>query len=413
MLRKISVLGLGAILYSATISPLNAQLDLKRLSEEHQMFLLRDHLSGRSGTSGFYKGQVECAFNDARACQLTFDRLLAVYPRSSFAKEIHHILAYTALRQGQYARALREMDALLALDPQDSDAIGTRPFVKALTEFPDQAIEPRSADRIAVQMDGGKLPLWINGKRASYFFDTGANLSTMSASEAGRLGMEVREVRGSSFDVNGATVRFRIALARSLSIGGVVLNNVAFLVAGDDQHPFVDMEPGQRGLIGLPVLIALGSISWNPQGAFLVDRTTKLANMRASNLFFDDLMLITEAAFEHQELPFVVDTGAESTELWPKFSKVASKLISKSGSHESHSVTGVGGKREFDAITIPKVVLTLRGQPVALQPAHVLQTQQRSVGQWFFGNLGIDLLGKPRSVQIDFRTMTLRLSGKQ
>jgi hypothetical protein len=131
--------------------------------------------------------------------------------------------------------------------------------------------------------------------------------------------------------------------------------------------------------------------------------------MAAANLCFDDLSLIVEASFEQHELPFVLDTGATTTDLWPKFARVAGNLIRKSGTRESHTVTGMGGSRKFDATSIPKVILRLGGRSVTLQPAHVLETQQKAQTRWFYGNLGIDLLGQAQDVAIDFRTMTLEL----
>jgi hypothetical protein len=392
---------------------LDEQSELKRLSDIHQMFLLRDAVSGHPQTSDFYSGEVACAFNDTAACEEKFKRILATEPKSPAAKRIHHILAYAALREGRYARALREMDALLALDPQDGDAKDTRPFVEGLSHFPDQAVEVSSATRATIQMGDGKLPLLINGEKASYFIDTGANLSTLSQSEVLRLGMEMHDVKskGGSTDVNGSRVLFRIALAKTLSVGGIVLNNVAFLVTSNQQPPFADMEPGERGLIGLPVLLALKSVKWSREGTFEADRSPKPENITAANLCFDDLMLITAATFKQHQLPFVLDTGAVTTDLWPKFAGVAGELIRKSGSHEARAVTGMGGEQTFEAISIPKVILRVGGESVVLQPAHVLQVQQRSIGEWFYGNLGIDLLGQAKTVSFDFRTMRLSLYG--
>ncbi len=313
------------------------------------------------------------------------------------------------------------MDALLAINLRGNDAESvaqevndardTRPFVEALSHFADQAVRESSASTATVRLDDGNIPLLINGKKASYFFDTGANLSTVSESEAQRLGMEIRDVKatGGSTDINGNRVLFRVALARSLAVGGIVLNNVAFLVSSNESEPFASMEPGRRGLVGLPVLMALGSIQWSREGTLSADRSPRTGDVAAANLCFDDLMLITAASFEQHELPFVLDTGAVTTDLWPKFAGVAGDLIRKSGSRESHAVTGMGGEQKFEATSIPKVILQLGGQPVVLQSAHVLQTQQKSISQWFYGNLGIDLLEQVGAFSMDFRTMTLSL----
>jgi len=404
-------LALVVLLFFTALSVLAEQSALSRQSDAHQMFLLRDEVRRHPGSPDFYQGEVACAFNDTASCEERFKNVIAAEPNSIRAQQAHHILASASFRKGRYGRALRELDALLAIDPKDGDAKDTRPFFEALSQFPDQTIQESGPTKATVQMDGGKLPLLINGKKASYFFDTGANLSTLSESEALRFGMEIKDVNsaGGSTDINGNSVVFRVALAKSVALGGIVLNNVAFLIASNEQQPFADMEPGERGLIGLPVLLAFRSIKWSREGAFEVDRSLRRANQTAANLYFDDLFLITEASFEKQELPFVLDTGAETTDLWPKFAGVAADLIRKSGQHESHSVIGMGGGQKFEATSIPKVMLQLGGKSVTLQPAHVLESQQKTIAKWFYGNLGIDLLGQAQDIAIDFRTMTLEL----
>jgi tetratricopeptide (TPR) repeat protein len=261
-------LAFAFLFLAPTICVLAELSELSKQSDAHQMFLLRDEVNRHPGTTDFYSGEVACAFNDTATCEERFKKVVATQPNSIAAKKVHHVLAYAAFREGRYGRALREIDALLAIDPKDDDANDTRPFFEALSHFPDQAVQEGRIRKAAVQMDDGKLPLLINERKASYFFDTGANLSTLSESEVLRLGMEIKDVNasGGSGDINGNRVAFRVALSKSFSLGGIVLNNVAFLVASNEQQPFVDMEPGQRGLIGLPVLRAFGSIKVESRG---------------------------------------------------------------------------------------------------------------------------------------------------
>jgi predicted aspartyl protease len=250
------------------------------------MFLLRDALSRYRSSTEFYAAEVACAFNDVALCEEKFKSVLADQPKPSDAKQIHDILANVAMREGRYKRCLQEIDALLAVAPSDMDATTTRPFIEVLSRSPDQAVRDAGNGKANLHMEDGKLPLLINGKKASYFFDTGANLSTVSESEAARFAMDVQEAKGGvSGDVHGRMVSYRIAVAKSLSLGSIELRNVAFLVSSDEQQPFVDMAPGQRGLIGMPVLLALGSITWTREGTFEADRSPAAANPRAPNLF--------------------------------------------------------------------------------------------------------------------------------
>ena len=76
-----------------------------------------------------------------QTCEEKFGQVLAAGPQSPAARHIHDILTAVALRQGHYARALQEINALLALDPNDSDAKGSLPLLEALSHFPDQAVQ--------------------------------------------------------------------------------------------------------------------------------------------------------------------------------------------------------------------------------------------------------------------------------
>ena len=406
---RFNVIGLSLLVFSLTLSALDDESELKKQSDTHQMFLLRNALNEHPRSSDFYAGEVACAFDDTQTCEKEFKKVLAAEPKSTAAKQVHHILAYAAMREGRYGRSLHEMDALLAIDPNDSDAKDTRPFIEALSRFPDQAVQWTGTNKATVQMDDGRLPLLINGKKASYFIDTGANLSTLSESDALLFGMEIYDVKSTGADINGSRVLFRIALAKSLAVGRIELSNVAFLVAAKDAQPFVDMGPGQRGLVGLPVLLALGSVTWNREGAFKADLSPLRGNLSVANICFDDLNLITEARFEGHAYPFVLDTGAVTSDLWPKFTGIARDLIRKSSTHESHTVTGVGGVQKFESTSITKVVLELGGKAVVLQPAHIVETQQGTTSKWFYGNLGVDLLRQAETVTINFRAMTLEL----
>jgi hypothetical protein len=250
----------------------------------------------------------------------------------------------------------------LAADPNDQDAKDTRPLLEVLSHFPDQAVPENGISKATAQLDDLNLPLLINGRKASYFFDTGANLSVLTESEALRLGMEIKEVKSTASDINGNKFSIRLAVARSLSLGGVE-----------------------------------------------VDRTPRPANITAANLFFDDLLLIAEASFQRNKLPFTFDTGATTTDLWPKFADVAGELARKFGTRKTHTVTGFGGSEKYEVTSLPQVILGLGGRSVILRPAHILPTQQREQRKWFYGNLGEDLLGQTQYVSIDFRTMTLEL----
>src|SRR6516165_9724145 len=110
---RVGVVGLSVLLFCPTLSAVDNQAELKRRSDAHQMFLLRDALGGHLRSFHFYAGEIACAVNDTASCEEKFGQVLAVEPNSPAAKQIHHILGAVALRQGRYGSALQEISALL------------------------------------------------------------------------------------------------------------------------------------------------------------------------------------------------------------------------------------------------------------------------------------------------------------
>ena len=160
------------------------------LYDARRWFELREVVA-KGGASRFYQGAVACAFNDLHQCEKKLKSVIKSQPRSDEAFHAHEILASAYLREGKYRRALAHVDALLALQPEDSDAQNTRPLLATLSEFPDQQMTKRASTTLKLEENG--LPLSIHGERATYWFDTGANLSILSESEAKRFGLPVRQ----------------------------------------------------------------------------------------------------------------------------------------------------------------------------------------------------------------------------
>ena len=240
--------------------------------ENHQWFELRDAAARVAAVPPFYRAAIACAFHDASRCESTVQTALATGPTTTQAYELHELLSQFYFRAGRYRRALVEVDAMLAIRPGASDVLNARPLLAVLSREEDQETVSRAPSVLAVHVshENFPVPISINGKAAQYFFDTGANLSAMSASEAKRLGMRVDDVSTRVSNTPGEAVGVRVATATELVVGRVHLKHVAFLVFRDDEEPFAQLPPMRRGAIGLPVLLALGSLSWGADNRFRI-----------------------------------------------------------------------------------------------------------------------------------------------
>lgn len=381
---------------------------LKSLYDTHQWFKLRDAVQAARAPA-FYRGAVAYAFNDFTHAQKHLQDVITSAPRSEQASEARGLLIYVYQRAGRYRQAMSQIEELLAAEPDNASLKSARSFFAELSQYPEQSVTERKYSSIRYRRVDGNVfvPLSVDGKSADYILDTGANFSTISESEARRLGLTTHESAVQGTVATGAHVAFRTAVAGQLTVGNVRLRHVVFLVAGDDQQPFVDLPAGERGVLGLPVLLALQTMRWSAEGTFESGFRSARSGVRTSNLCFEGADVVTETGFRQSTLNLHLDTGASETVLFPKFAEEFAGVVRESGKKDSRRVTGVGDSVDVDAVSLPLLTLRVGGFDTTLRPAQVLLKDVGS--RWLHGRLGLDLLGQARVVTIDFRSMTLAL----
>jgi len=405
-LRKLSaVASCWAILSSSCFGAKKDDTNLKSLYDSHRWFELRDTVR-KGGASPFYQGAVACAFNHVRPCEKKFRDVFNSAPKSDDAVKAHRILASAYLIHGEYRKALAQVDAILVLKPTDADALGDRPVLAALADAPDQQIAGRHT---SLQLQDGGLPFSINGVHATYWFDTGAELSVLTESEAKRFGLRVRPESVQVGDVSGTQVNTQIAVADELSIGSIRLKHVAFLVLPDNQPPFNEQNPGSRGLIGVPVLLAFKTFVWGDDKSFEIRIESSQKSAPHAALCFDGNHPVVQVAYDNRPLAFTLDTGATNTDLYPPFASAFPELIRLATKTDAYKIEGVGGAKYMEATILESLKFSIGGFPTTLKSVGVLLKPTTNASRFFEGNLGIDLLQQAHKTTFDFGKMTLTL----
>jgi hypothetical protein len=410
-MRTIIVLSVLLLAVSCGFAASGAAPEFAALYEAHHWFALRDALQA-GDTPVFYRAAVEAVFNQSEAAERDLGAVIAAAPHGRDVYEAHTLLAGMYLRTGQYREALAQTEALLVETPDAADVKNILPLIRVLSGTPDQSVIWEQTSTVPIQILDGSLLLAVstNGRAAHYALDTDSAVSLVSESEANRLGFTVREVATSIDGMSGKGMKPRVAVANTLTVGNVRLANVAFYVLPDTQPPFDGMPEGTRGILGIPVILALQTVRWRAKAqtlecAFPLKRT----DIRQANLAFDGGSPVVQVNFQQEALEFSFDTGAQRTDLYPAFAKKFADLVKATGKKESHTLTGIDGSASFDSVVLPSVTLQAGGRDVVLKPAHVLLVEHNSASQWYFGNLGVDLLNQASSVTMDFHSMTLTL----
>ncbi len=385
--------------------------ELKALYEAHQWFELRDAIQA-TRASAFYLGVVASAFNDIKQAEKYLQAVIKSAPQSEEASDARALLTYVYMRAGRYRKAFSEVEKVLAVKPDDPGLKNAHALFGALSQNPEQSVLERHSSRIRFSMKGGNLfiPVEVNGKSANYIVDTGANFSLIGEAEAKRLGLIIHESGGAKMaDSAGTNVDVRIAVADHLTVGSIRLRNVIFFVARDDQQPFIDLPSGERGVLGMPVFLAVQTLRWKKEGTFEVGFAPGSRNSPISNICFEGANLIIEGEFRQSKINVFLDTGATRTRVLPLFAKEFPRFIEEFGRKSSDRVTGVGNSIEVDAITLPELTFRIRGFDAVLRTVQVLLKDTTLDSRLWHVWGGIDLLNQARVVTLDFGSMTLAL----
>ena len=383
------------------------EASLQRLVDAHDWFGLRSAMPRRD-TAAFYRGVAAAAFQDLPAAERYLRAAIASGLDRERLYSAHHTLAEIYLRNGLYAKSVAEGRATWESRPPSASE---KSLLALMVNLADQTVARRQAASVRYSTwEGGEIaaPVIINGKQASYALDSDSNLQVICDSEAKRLGLE--EVKGdlAILGVTGtAAPGARMAVARSFVIGNTELRNVAFVVLRDDQEPFAGLSGDSRGVIGLPVLLAVGTFRWNREKRLDIGFPSPRRAANGVELGFDGSDPIAAVEIEGHPFSVLLDTGNEKSAGWARLGQEFPELL-RNAKKGTEDLLGYSGLGSIEAMIVPELrwkigtfAVTERDTPVFLQ---TIPTAGR-----YYGRLGIDLLQLAREVTLDFRAMRLTL----
>ncbi len=378
----------------------------KELYDTHQWFALRD-LTRSTDTVSLYRGAVAYASGDLEMAERELRR--ASRGGSDDAVEARGLLISVAQTRGEYRKALAIIREIQAMRPGERDLDNGAAFFGALQSYPKQRVTRRRRALVRYSLREGNLflPVSVNGRDASYIFDTGANFSVISESEAKRLGLSVSSAPGMhGSDAIGSKVEMRVAVANRVSIGGFEIRNVVFLVAADERQPFVDLPAESRGVLGFPVALAFETMRWTAGGEFEIGFKARRSAKVDGNLCFDGANPIVRGEYRGKPVNIFLDTGSTKTRLMPGLAKAFPEVLKGTKSVAS-TMRGVGGSAPVDVRMIPNFTVRIGGGDAGLDEVELLAEAPGGPPRFHIW-AGLDLF-QGRNVVLDFRSMRLGL----
>ena len=390
--------------------------ELHRLHEKNLMFQLRETLQQpgwNDSETRFYRAVVEARFGHEAAAIEQLRKFVAAGPNQDLERRAYEELGSALTRIGRYGEAARAWAEALRLiprgDPDRADTENTRALYESLGNVPPQTIQfdPEVQIEATHSVVGDwDVPVEVNGRRGEWIFDTGANQSTLTESEAARMGLSIRDA---SVYVQGSTEKknaLRLAVAPELRFGGARISNVVFLVLSDEALYIKPLKYQIRGILGIPVLRALGSVGISAAGMVRMD-TKMTAKPGEPNMFFDGLSPIVEARHAGQRLAMLLDTGANKSTAYPSLRASLSPGELSALKIKQDTSGGAGGITQRTINLIPALGLEILDRTAALTNLALLLKQPTGDGSNRDGVLGMDaLMG---GFTLDFRSMQFRL----
>jgi clan AA aspartic protease (TIGR02281 family) len=376
--------------------------DLEELYRSRQWFELRPLV--REDSSALIRGAVADAFNDPALAERLLRGVIRSEPRPANADDAYALLSQAYIRSGQYERFVANFTEWAAAFPDSETLQQERGSLERFADRPNQINPDRRHVVLRHDDDSFSLPVVINGITSDFLFDTGAAHSVLTERRAKALGLTMAERTSVATGASGMTTNFRTAVAREVAIGEMRFSKVSFAVLTGGE--FADAD---AGIVGMPILVALGAVRWSRDGTVEVGSTSPRGRQGDANLAFDRGRLLLRTRILERNVMMTLDTGATTTDLNANFADVLPEVAAL-GKEGTHSIIGAGGTRTFDSLEIPEVVFAIGLVHVGLRPAHLTRQRIAGIGgDCCVGNAGHDLLVQKDSFTIDFGTMTLEL----
>jgi hypothetical protein len=420
------LLCLGVLASSASYAPAQSgRADeisrMKQLYDRKQYFELRDAVANYHGKADarllFFRGAVANKFNKSQL-SINYIKKYLRLAKEGVDKHLlidcYDMLADNYKKIYQYRQAAAAYQTILARFKSELKSEDARDYENsfklwsALKGVPRQSVSFNGASLIQTSRDPADLtqvPLKINGQQVSLVLDTGANISTISATYARKLGLKIINT---AIDVGASTgekSKAKLGVAEEVKIGKATARNVVFLIF-DDQAMYISQLSLQlNGYIGFPLLKALREIIFSRDGTLSIPARPDKDGIQ--NMCLEGLSPLIEGEFEGQRLIFSLDTGANTSDLYPLFYRAHEEEIKAKYPAQTSNRSGVGSTTMVPAYFAKNMMIRFAGKDATFPQIAILTGYTTDDSHYLYGNLGQDLVGQFEKMTLNFESMSL------
>jgi predicted aspartyl protease len=260
-----------------------------------------------------------------------------------------------------------------------------------------------------------QIPITSGTYTGSWIVDSGASLSVVSRSVAAKLGIELSTGRETAQGAGDLSVPVRTAVIPEIHLGTARLRNVAVLVVEDKKLSFPKFNYRIEGCLGIPVLAALGRVTFHHDGRINFSPVAKTSAEEAHlhhNFFLEKFTPVIMADFGHRRELFTLDTGAMGTVLSGEFYEENIGIANET-QLVSLELSGAGGTLSVPAYEVLSLVIKFGNSCARVRDLDVLAGITGAPGRLdeFYGEIGESALNSFSSFTLDFQNMHFSVTG--
>ncbi len=388
---------------------------LWKLYEQRDFFSLRDHLPPARANPPdrilFLHAATEAAFGDHKAAIVLLHQLLNRTLDKDIEGAARRILMREERADYRYSAALAAIAPLLQTtgaknDPEQLDLRNSAIFLAALSDVAPERTLTGSGPAFVNRGADGRFLITLNGHSMKLGFDTGADFSFLAASTARAAGLKTRHVNISLGSSTGVNAGGDVAIG-DLTIGTLHVRNVVFLILPDAG---LTMPDGffMPGLLGFPVMAALGAIRYGQDGSMQLGASQSPG---APNLALEGNHVLLRIEFKNEKLLCRLDTGADNTVFYEPFYRRFPEVFTEPKRMHALKLGGVSGVQEIPAYELASVDIRLAGVPVHLSRVNVMERSiETRADNYLDCNVGMDALNPFKSYTIDLKHLRLDIA---
>jgi hypothetical protein len=247
------------------------------------------------------------------------------------------------------------------------------------------------------------IPVKISGNSCDFMFDTGADICVLRKSYSEKLKLRFLN---STINVKGTTGKnnsSELAIADSIQIGDIVLQNVVFLILPDEKLTFPQINLEINGIIGFPVIHQLKELRFSKDGFLTVPVIPTKSSLR--NLALSTTKTIVQLTSTNDTLHFRFDTGANGSELYSKYYELHKADFEKNAISDTLTYGSLGETSNIKIFKIMNFSINFKGNIVILPYISVFTKDLREEYNMFYGCIGQDFISLFNEMIINYEDM--------